>query len=236
MFGDFDFSALDEPAFKEDAVREELVAPLLKRLGYSPTGRFKVVRSKALVHPFVMIGSKRYPVNIVPDYTLLVDDEPLLVLDAKRPGESIVKSHHVEQAFSYAIHPEVRCNTYGLCNGQDLVLYDVRRTGPIFKIALADTDKRWGEVVRAFDPRALRIPEIRHFKFDFGLYVLKLVQLGSTLDSVHKVLLFRRTIPAVGSVTCIELTRAPSRPCALSTAPAKPSATSPAGKPTARSF
>lgn len=174
MFEDFDFSALDDPAFKEDAVREELVAPLLRRLGYSPTGRLKVVRSKALVHPFVMIGSKRYPVSIVPDYTLLVDDDPLLVLDAKRPCESIVKSHHVEQAFSYAIHPEVRCSTYGLCNGRDLVLYDVRRSGPIFKIALADTDKRWAEVVRAFDPMALRIPEIRHFKFDFGLYVLKL--------------------------------------------------------------
>lgn len=174
MFDDFDFSALDDPSFKEDAVREELIAPLLRRLGYLPTGRLKVVRSKALTHPFVMVGSKRYPASIIPDYTLLVDDEPLLVLDAKAPVEPIIKSHHVEQAFSYAIHPEVRCNTYGLCNGRDLVLYDLRRSAPIFRIAVADIDRRWEDVVRAFDPRALRIPEIRRFKFDFGLYVLKI--------------------------------------------------------------
>jgi hypothetical protein len=174
MFEDFDFKVLDDPSFKEDAVREELVAPLLRRLGYSPTGRLKVVRSKTLLHPFVMIGSKRYPVTIIPDYTLLVEDEPLLVLEAKAPGEPIVKSHHVEQAFSYAIHPEVRCNTYGLCNGRDLVLYDVRRSAPIFQMPVADLDKKWPEVFRAFDPRALRIPEIRDFKFDFGVYVVKL--------------------------------------------------------------
>lgn len=72
---------------------------MLRRLGYLPTGRLKVVRSKALIHPFVMIGSKRYPVSIIPDDTLLFDYEPLLVFDAKAPGESIVKSRHVEQAF-----------------------------------------------------------------------------------------------------------------------------------------
>jgi hypothetical protein len=173
MFEDFDFRVLDDPSFKEDAVREELIAPLLRRLGYLPSGRLKVVRSRALLHPFVMIGSKRYPINIIPDYTLLVDDEPLLVLDAKAPNEPIVKSHHVEQVFSYAIHPEVRCNTYSLCNGRDLVLYDVRRSGPIFRIPVADMDRRWAEVVRAFDPRTLRLPEIHNFKIDFGLYVLK---------------------------------------------------------------
>ena len=114
-----DFTVLDDPSFKEDAVREELIAPLLRRLGYLPTGRLRVVRSKPLTHPFVMIGSKKYPVKIVPDYTLMVDEEALLVLDAKAPSEPIIKSHHVEQAFSYAIHPEIRSSTYGLCNGRE---------------------------------------------------------------------------------------------------------------------
>jgi hypothetical protein len=174
MYEGFDFRVLDDSSFKEDAVREELVAPLLRELGYLPTGRLKVIRSKTLVHPFVMIGSKRYPIKIIPDYTLLVDDEPLLVLDAKAPTEAVVNSQHVEQAFSYAIHPEVRCNTYGLCNGRDLTLYDVRRSSPIFHLRLQEVNGRWDEVVRAFDPRALRTPEIRTFKFDFGLYVRKI--------------------------------------------------------------
>ena len=34
MFEDLDFSVLDDPSFKEDAVREEIIAPILKRLGY----------------------------------------------------------------------------------------------------------------------------------------------------------------------------------------------------------
>jgi len=66
MFEEFDFKVLDDPSFKEDGVREELIAPLLRRLGYLPTGRLKVVRSKPLVHPYVMIGSKRYPIHIPP--------------------------------------------------------------------------------------------------------------------------------------------------------------------------
>jgi hypothetical protein len=67
VFSDFDFSVLDSPAFKEDSVREEIVAPIIRRLGYRSSGSFRVQRSKGLVHPFVMIGSKRQAVNIIPD-------------------------------------------------------------------------------------------------------------------------------------------------------------------------
>src|SRR5713101_7636439 len=70
MFTDFDFSVLDTPDFKEDAVREEIIAPIIRRLGYRPGGPMQVLRSKSLIHPFVMIGSKRHAVNIIPDYTL----------------------------------------------------------------------------------------------------------------------------------------------------------------------
>lgn len=35
MFEEFDFSLLDDPEFKEDAVREEIVAPILNRLGFA---------------------------------------------------------------------------------------------------------------------------------------------------------------------------------------------------------
>jgi predicted RNA-binding Zn-ribbon protein involved in translation (DUF1610 family) len=66
MFTDFDFSALDDPTFKEDAVREEIFAPILRRAGYTPTGSMRVQRSKPLTHPFVMIGSKKHPVSVIP--------------------------------------------------------------------------------------------------------------------------------------------------------------------------
>ena len=99
MFTDFDFSVL-EPDFKEDAVREEIIAPIIRRLGYRPGGPMQVLRSKSLIHPFVMIGSKRHAVNIIPDYTLYAGEQALAVLEAKGPQESIVHSHRVEQAYS----------------------------------------------------------------------------------------------------------------------------------------
>ena len=83
MLSDFDFSALDDPTFKEDAVREEIIAPILRRAGYRPTGPLRVQRSQPLKHPFVMIGSKKHPVSIVPDYTLFHEDRALMILDAK---------------------------------------------------------------------------------------------------------------------------------------------------------
>lgn len=59
-FPDFDFSLLDSPDFKEDAVREELIKPLLDALGYSASNKkSRIIRSKTLKHPFVKIGSKR---------------------------------------------------------------------------------------------------------------------------------------------------------------------------------
>jgi hypothetical protein len=116
MFDTFDFSILDSPEFKEDAVREELIAPILRRLGYKPSGSDRVQRSKTLTHPFVMIGSKKNQISIVPDYTLYAQDQPKVVIEAKGPQEKIVNSQHVEQTYSYAIHPEVRAKLYALCN------------------------------------------------------------------------------------------------------------------------
>ena len=59
MVLELDLVALDDPEFQEDSVREEIIAPILKLLGYSVTGENKIVRSRKLIHPFVNIGSKK---------------------------------------------------------------------------------------------------------------------------------------------------------------------------------
>lgn len=173
MFEDFDFSALDSPEYKEDAVREDLIAPLIRKLGYKASGPVRAQRSKNLVHPFVMIGSKKNQINIVPDYTLYVNDQPLAIIEAKGPREEIVRSHHVEQAYSYAIHPEVRADIYALCNGRELVVYSVSQWNPILHVSLSDIDKYWPEVEEALHPKFLSNPELKGFMPDFGLAMLK---------------------------------------------------------------
>ena len=113
MFEHFDPILFTDPNFKEDSVREVIIAPMLSRLGYHPTGKQAVVRSKSLVQPFIYAGTRRHPVTIIPDYTLTYEGRIVLVLDAKSPVESVSSSENIQQAYSYAIHPEIR--TAPLC-------------------------------------------------------------------------------------------------------------------------
>ena len=91
MFSGFDPSLLSSPDFKEDFVREVIISPILTRLGYTPSGPDRIVRSKTLVHPFIYAGTRKVPVTLIPDYTLLGEGQPLCVLDAKNPSEDILK-------------------------------------------------------------------------------------------------------------------------------------------------
>jgi predicted type IV restriction endonuclease len=138
IFRGFDFKLLDSPEFKEDSVREELLVPLLGHLGYSASGEHRIIRSKSLIHPYVYIGTKKHPVHIIPDYLLQFNGQNFWVLDAKAPSENINTGENVEQAFSYAIHKDVRVKLYALCNGKRFVLFHVSKWPPIFEGELAE--------------------------------------------------------------------------------------------------
>lgn len=174
MFEDFDFSILDNPEFKEDSVREEIVSPLLNALGYSATEAAKIVRSKALTHPYVYIGTKRHQVNIVPDYFLHIDDRHRWILDAKSPKERIDSGKSVEQAFSYAIHPEVRAERYALCNGRELAVFSINRIEPLLHVKINELPDGFEEIAKLLSPTAFTSPHIFDYKPDFGLYLWKL--------------------------------------------------------------
>lgn len=162
-----------DPEFKEDSVREEIVVPILKRLGFSADGDNRIVRSRSLAHPFVMIGSKRNKINIIPDYLLEVAGYCGAVLDAKSPSENLIKSKHAEQAYSYAIHPEVRSRYYSLCNGQQLVIYDVRRFRPVLEVDFKDIDRRWDQIYSLLGPSNLSEFFRTKFDPDLGMAVQK---------------------------------------------------------------
>lgn len=173
LYEGFDFSILDSPDFKEDAVREDLVVPLLKELGYSTTGKHKLIRSKNLVHPFVYIGTKKHQVYIIPDYLLQVNEHYQWVLDAKSPSENIREGKNVEQAFSYAIHKETRVNLYALCNGREFILFNISKVEPLIHFELFDIQYHWDELYRLVSPQGLINPKVLDFKPDFGLHLLQ---------------------------------------------------------------
>lgn len=174
MFESFDFSVLQDPEFKEDAVREEIILPLIKNLGYALTGNSKIVRSKSLVHPYVAIGSKQRKVSIVPDYVFYSDNKPYWILDAKSPTEDIIKSKHVEQAFSYAIHPEIRAELYALCNGREFALFEIRKFEPILHFKLENIAENWNALFRILNPEVKADPALLEYHPDYGVYVKKI--------------------------------------------------------------
>ena len=122
LWGNIDIQGLrDNYEFKEDSVREEIILPLLRYLGYK---RENIVRSLTLQHPFLKTGSNRKtPIHLIPDYVLKIENRYAWVLDAKGPRESLLDDDYVGQAYSYAVHPEIRSNFFALCNGIEFALY-----------------------------------------------------------------------------------------------------------------
>lgn len=195
MFHDLKRSLLDDPEFKEDSVREIIITPLLTRLGYSPSGPERIVRSKSLKHPFIYAGTRKCPITIIPDYTLLNDTTALLVLDAKRPTEDILSKENVQQAYSYAIHPEIKCQHFALCNGKSLAVFDVDNSKPLLVVSFEDYESKWAEIERYLGPRFLKQPILRKFAPDLGLVLkrmgftesMKITMLGAQLNLFAKV-------------------------------------------------
>jgi hypothetical protein len=161
MFQNFKAHLFSDPNFKEDSVREVVIAPILTRLGYFPTGSQTAVRSKNLIQPFIYVGTRKHPVNIIPDYTLYFEDRPVLVLDAKSPTESVNSSANVQQAYSYAIHPEIQTNHFALCNGKRLAVYSIQAKEPLLDIAFEEFESRWNDIEKHLAPKYLLEPELR---------------------------------------------------------------------------
>lgn len=174
MFEDFDFSILHDPEFKEDSVREELILPIIKKLGYKISGDSRIIRSKNLIHPYVAIGSQQRKISIIPDYLFLSDNKPFWILDAKAPSEKITKSEHTQQAYSYAIHPEIRAKIFALCNGKEFALYSIDKFEPILFFELPNINQHWEKLCRILHPEIKGNPELVDFYPDFGVHLYKI--------------------------------------------------------------
>lgn len=173
-FEHFDFKMLDDPDFREDSVREELAAPLLKALGYSASPPHRIIRSRPLQHPYVYIGTVKKPITIIPDYLLQRDNINAWILEAKGPRENIDLGKNVEQAYSYAIHKDIRVPLYALCNGHRLIVYSVSDWPSVLDVSLQDISKTWQMLLDLLGTKAAWPEGLRPGFFpDFGLSLRK---------------------------------------------------------------
>ncbi|AEV31765.1 putative type IV restriction endonuclease [Owenweeksia hongkongensis DSM 17368] len=171
---DLDFQILNNPEFQEDSVREEIILPIIRELGYGTSKPHQIIRSRKLLHPYVSIGSKKKNIYIIPDYLFEVDGKPAWILDAKGPNEKIINSRNVEQAYSYAIHSEVRVNYFALCNGREFALYHIGRIQPILHFNITELGKYWDSLMKFIGPN--NVFQNSPFKLakDLGLHLKRL--------------------------------------------------------------
>ncbi len=174
MFEGIKKSTLDDPDFKEDSVRELVIAPILANLGYFPSGKHRVARSKTLRNPFIRIGTRNHSVTTIPDYILYINNKPVFVLDAKSPSEGVLEQDHIQQAYSYAIHPEIRCNEFGLCNGKELSIFNTSQLEPLLHMSFEEFESRWSDIEKYMSPNHLSNPALRDFTPDFGMALLRM--------------------------------------------------------------
>ncbi|HEY5122513.1 MAG TPA: DNA methyltransferase [Ignavibacteria bacterium] len=153
FFEGLDYKLLNSPDFKEDSVREIIILPILKKLGYTNQN---IIRSKSLHHPFIKIGSQKRQINIIPDYLLKVENNYAWVLDAKNPGEEIKQGDNVEQVFSYSIHHEIRTKYFSLCNGRAFILFRQDTEKPILYFDISDIDRYWEKLELLLSPTSFQ--------------------------------------------------------------------------------
>ena len=174
-FINFNLKRFDDPDFKEDSVREEIICQLLELLGYSNDSKdAKIIRSKSLKHPWLTVGSGDRKIVLIPDYLLQVNSRNVLILDAKAPSEDILSRKNIGQVYSYAIHPEISTTLFSLCNGRDFVLFQLNRVDPILHFPINEIAKYWDKLYRILCPEILANPIIVDYYPDFGIFQSRL--------------------------------------------------------------
>ena len=187
IFKDFDFTLLDTTDFKEDSVREEIILPILRKLGYSASGENKIIRSKTLKYPFHHIGTSKSKI-LIPDYTFEINGENRWVLDAKSPNQNIVADANVNQVYSYAVHREIRSDLFCLCNGREFSIFDVKKLEPLLHFNIKDLKIYWNQLVKYLSPKFIKKPHLRDFSLDFGLFLFKIGNLETWAEPMEFVL------------------------------------------------
>ncbi|MCL2052818.1 MAG: type I restriction enzyme HsdR N-terminal domain-containing protein [Oscillospiraceae bacterium] len=183
IFSEIDFDSLPIH-FKEDAVREEILLPLLNALGYSRFDSInKIISEYTLEDPFVTKGTKKRKIGMTPDYIIQIKGKNIFIIEAKAPSANITEGKHVEQAHSYANHRDVDSEIFVLCNGRELTVFNTRKATLIFKLSFATADKeKWGTLYELLSPAAFTFPNVFNYKPDYGVWCAKS---GLSLDMVH---------------------------------------------------
>jgi Type I restriction enzyme R protein N terminus (HSDR_N) len=154
MFGQHPFER-----YSENDVRENIIRPLLSKLGYSAE---MVMTQVALKYHWQFLGRKKGPAKDRPlrgeaDYIMDVDCRLRWVIEAKKPGE--ITEDDREQAYSYAMHPEIRAVLFAVISGTHFEIYQTVHkpgAGPLLAFTYEQLPAVFQSLANIVAPDALR--------------------------------------------------------------------------------
>lgn len=156
MFDNFNFQNLNETD-----VREEILAPLIRKLGYRADSKNNVIREQSLRYPRAFIGKKNKNKDPIlrgkADYILEAGSNVRWVIEAKAPDVEI-DDDSIEQAFSYANHPEVRGVYFSISNGKKFVIYQTNQgpnSEPLLEISYNDLNQQFSKIENILSPESI---------------------------------------------------------------------------------
>jgi len=160
--------------FNEADVREEVIAPLLRTLGYRSGSQNNIIREQSLRYPNLSLGRKdpkKDPeLRGRADYILEVQDRLRWVVEAKAPDVAIA-ADDIEQAWTYANHPEIRSIYFVLCNGRTLSVYRTAHgpnVAPVLSLSYERLEADFQILANVLGPNAL-LRDFPDIKVDVGL-------------------------------------------------------------------
>jgi hypothetical protein len=151
---------MDFDAANEADVREEIAAPLLAGLGYR-RGTANNIRREVPLKLRMFLGRKKSSDKIlrgVADYILYVTGIWRWVLETKAPNIAI-GIDAIEQAVTYARHPEVSGSYAAILNGRRFVLMRNSQSSnepPILDIEVISVENLIRQLESTLSPAALR--------------------------------------------------------------------------------
>lgn len=169
MFGPRSFQQMNETD-----IREEVIAPLLNRLGYASGTANHAIREQWLRYSRLSLGHKdpkKDPeLRGRADYILEVEKRLRWVIEAKPPNAEI-GAGDVEQAWTYANHPEVRAIYFAVCNGRNLVVYrtvEGPEAQPVLSLKYERFEADFQRLENLLGPEAL-LRDFPHTTLDVGV-------------------------------------------------------------------
>lgn len=155
------FEPLQFEKLNETDIREEILAPLVRILGYRSGTIHNVIREQSLRYPRAFIGRKNAQKDPLlrgkADYILEANGKVRWVIEAKAPDVNI-DSDAIEQAWSYANHAEIRAVYFVLTNGKTLQIFQTNQgpnLGPIFSATYKELDEKLPHIKNILTPEAI---------------------------------------------------------------------------------